>query len=81
MCGRTALPGQLFLDKAEAALEFGIGAAQSDLGIGLRMARKICDREQEIADFVQTFVVARRLVESLLDLRDFLANFLKNELR
>src|SRR5690606_12006632 len=70
----------LVLDETEAALEFGIGAAQGYLRIGLHMACEICDREQKIAYFVQTLFIARYFVKNLLDLRDFLANFCKNKL-
>ena len=37
------------LDMAEAALEFGVGAAQRRLRVDLQMAREIDDDEQEIA--------------------------------
>ncbi len=38
-------------DEGEAALEFGVGAANGGFGIGVEMARQIGDRKEKIADF------------------------------
>ena len=46
------LGGQRALDKGEAALELGIGAAQCHLRISADMTRQIDRREQEIAGLV-----------------------------
>src|ERR1700737_2621646 len=48
---RAPLRGQRALDVAEAAFEFGVGAAQREFGIGADMPRQVDQREQKIAGF------------------------------
>ena len=64
---------QRALDIGKTAFEFGVGAAQRQIGIGADMARQIDQREQEIAGFLREFLRVAA-IERGLDLVGLLAN-------
>src|SRR5216683_1117715 len=73
---RAVLRRERAFDIAEAPLEFGVGAAQRQIGIGADMPRQIDQREQEIAGFLGEFV-GIAAVERGLDLVGFFADLVE----
>lgn len=47
----------LGLDRAEAALELGVGLAQRFLGVHLEEAGEVDDRKEEVPDFLLALLV------------------------